>query len=83
MAPAYIPRDVRPLSLHRAGVAPRDSQLRPSSGEEDFEFVVVVVVYTETLARGIRPTDSDAPTRETYLLWQVPQTVLWRAPSTR
>ena len=25
----------------------------------------------------------NAPTRETYLLWQVPQTALWRAPSTR
>ena len=24
----------------------------------------------------------NAPTRETYLLWQVPQTVLWRTPST-
>ena len=26
--------------------------------------------------RVIRPTDSNAPTRETYLLWQVPRTVL-------
>ena len=38
--------------------------------------VVVAVVSTETLARVVRPTDSNARTRETYLLLQVPQSVL-------
>ena len=37
---------------------------------------LVVVVITETHTRVIRPTDSNAPTRETYLLWQAPRTVL-------
>ena len=42
------------------------------------QILLLLLFITETLARVIRHTAYrlTAPTRETYLLWQVPQTVL-------
>ena len=67
---------LREGAVYRYGRGGRDGMNNFSgAGRRTSVVVVVVVVYTETLARVVRPTDSHTTHQpgKPILLWQVPQ----------